>query len=142
MSASNIYENAPLGSVIKYGDHGRNGIGQLVRKTPPRERATWPSPAAISLHEGDFSSGSVILITLRRTYSVDSDLIFKIIERPAIGMVRVLRVYDDNIELLHVADNREAAELWLAMHPCSHTVLEEVTADEVGADVVEGRIAA
>ncbi|RWK58592.1 hypothetical protein [Mesorhizobium sp.] len=158
MSASNIYENAPLGSLINYGDHapkpparftkklaaweGRNGIGRLVRKTPPREHATWPSPAAITLHEGDFSSGSVILVTVRRTHSIDSDLIFKIIERPAIGMVRVLRVYDGNIELLHLADNREAAELWLAMHPYSHTVLEEVTADEVGADIVEGRTAA
>ncbi|MER8458324.1 hypothetical protein NKH24_19860 [Mesorhizobium sp. M1300] len=158
MSASNIYDNAPLGSLITYKDHAprpparftkkvaaweaRNGVGRLVKKTPPREHATWPSPAAITLHEGDFSSGSVILVTVMRTHSVDSDLIFKMKERPAIGMVRVLRVYDGNIELLHLADNREAAELWLAMNPYSHTVLEQVTADEVGADVIEGRTAA
>ncbi|RWI37038.1 MAG: hypothetical protein EOR30_25925 [Mesorhizobium sp.] len=158
MSANNIYDNAPLGSLINYGDHaprpparftkrlaaseGRNGVGRLVRKTPPREHETWSSPAAITLHEGDFSSGSVILVTVRRTHSVDSDLIFKIIERPAIGMVRVLRVFDGNIELLHLADNREAAELWLTKSGSSHMVLEEVTADEVGADVVEGRTAA
>ncbi|RWH77979.1 hypothetical protein [Mesorhizobium sp.] len=158
MSASNVYENAPLGSLINYGDRapkpptrftkklaaweGRNGVGRLVKKTPPREHEAWSSPAAITLHAGNFSSGSIILVTVRRTHSIDSDLIFKIIERPAIGMVRVLQVYDGNIELLHLADNREAAELWLAMNPYSHTILEEVTADEVGADVIEGRTAA
>ncbi|WP_367142544.1 hypothetical protein [Mesorhizobium sp.] len=106
---------------------GRNGVGRLIKKTPPREHEAWSSPAAITLYEGNFSSGSAILVTVRRTHS-NSDLIFKIIERPAIGMVRVLQVYDGNIELLHLADNREAAELWRVMHPYSHTILEEVTA--------------
>ena len=37
---------------------------------------------------------------------------------------------------------REAAELWLAKTGHDRARLEEVTADEVGADIVEGRAAA
>jgi hypothetical protein len=44
--------------------------------------------------------------------------------------------------LLHLALNREAAERWLANNRYSRAYLEEVSADEIGADVVEGRSAA
>jgi hypothetical protein len=158
MSAYYIHDNAPLGSLIRYFDdtqkpparftkklaswQRRNGVGRLVRKEPSRERATFISPAAITLHEGNFASGSVILVTVMRTFSVDSELSFKIVERPAIGMVRVLQQVGNNTELLHLAESREAAELWLARSGHSHAHLDEVTADEVGADVVEGRAAA
>ena len=43
---------------------------------------------------------------------------------------------------LHLADSREAAELWLAKHRHGQARIEDVTADEIGADVVEGRAAA
>jgi hypothetical protein len=59
-----------------------------------------------------------------------------------IGMVRVLQALGDSPELLHLAENRDAAERWLANNAYSRAFLEEVTADEVGADVVEGRTAA
>ena len=75
MSAHHVYDNAPLGSLIRYFDGGpkpparftkklaawerRNGVGRLVRKEPPRERATYTSQAAITLHEGNFADGSV-----------------------------------------------------------------------------------
>ncbi|MGO4287883.1 hypothetical protein, partial [Bosea sp. TAB14] len=107
-----------------------------------RERPTYCSPASITLHEGNFASGGVILVTIMRTHSVDSDLTFEIAERPAIGMVRVLQDFGGNSELLHLAESREAAELWLAKNRYSSARLEDVTADEVGADVVEGRAAA
>lgn len=48
----------------------------------------------------------------------------------------------ENVELLHLAESREAAELWLAQKGYSRTRLEEITADEVGADAIEGRAAA
>jgi hypothetical protein len=48
----------------------------------------------------------------------------------------------DNVELLHLAESRDAAELWLAKAGHRRARLEEITADEIGADVVEGRIAA
>ena len=158
MSAHILYDSAPLGSVIRYSDgtretagpfqkklsawESRNGAGRLVRKEPPRTRATYSSPACFTLHEGDFGQGGTIVVSVRRTYSVESDLRFEIVERPAIGMVRVLQDLGDSPELLHLARDREAAERWLASNPYSRAYLEEVSADEVGADVVEGRTAA
>jgi hypothetical protein len=157
MSAHTIYENAPLGSLIRYSDgtlrpptrfkkklaawESRNGAGRLVRKEPSRDRPNWTSPGSITLHEGDFGSGGVVVLTVRRTYSLDSDLRFEIVERPAIGAVRILQEHGDSPELLHLAKSREAAERWLAQHRYSNVRLNEVTEDEVGADVVEGRAA-
>jgi hypothetical protein len=157
MSARTVYENAPLGSLIRYSDgtprpparfkkklaawENRNGAGRLVRKEPARERPNWISPASFTLHEGDFGSGGVVVLTVRRTYSLDSDLRFEIVERPAIGAVRILQEYGDNAELLHLAQSHEAAERWLTQHRYSNVRLNEVTEDEVGADVVEGRAA-
>lgn len=158
MSAHIIYDSAPLGSVIRYFDstpkppprfrkklaawENHNGLGRLVKKEPPRELPTYSSPAYFTLHEGDFGQAGIIVLSVRRTYSVESDLRFEIVERPAIGMVRVLQEFGDSHELLHLAKDREAAERWLASNQCSRAYLEEVTADEVGADVVEGRTAA
>ncbi|RWC64207.1 hypothetical protein [Mesorhizobium sp.] len=158
MSAHIVYDNAPLGSLIRYSDGTskpparftrkladwgrRNGLGRLVRKASPRDRPTHSAPASITLNEGNFSSGGVILVTVMRTYSVDSDLSFKIVEQPRIGMVRVLQQIGDDDELLHLAESQEAAALWLAKTGYRNARLEDVTADEVGADVVEGRAAA
>lgn len=158
MSAHTIYDCAALGSVIRYSDgtarpparfrrklsawESRNGTGRLVRKEPPRSRATYSSPACFTLHEGDFGEGGVIVVSVRRTWSVESDLRFVIVERPAIGMVRVLQDLGDSPELLHLAENRETAERWLASNLYSRAYLDEISADEVGADVVEGRAAA
>ncbi|MCA6111808.1 hypothetical protein [Bradyrhizobium cenepequi] len=157
MSAHTIYENAPLGSLIRYSDgtlkpparfkrklaawEHRNGAGRLVRKEPARDRPSLTSAASITLHEGDFGSGGVVVLTVRRTYSLDSDLCFEIAERPAVGAVRILQEYGDNTELLHLAESHEAAERWLTQHHYSNVLLKEVTEDEVGADVVEGRAA-
>jgi hypothetical protein len=158
MSAHIVYDSAPLGSVIRYSDgtarpparfrkklsawESRNGAGRLVRKEPPRSRATYSSPAYFTLHEGDFGQGGVIVVSVRRTHSVESELRFEIVERPAIGMVRVLQDIGDSPELLHLARDREAAERWLADNPYSRAYLEEVSSDEVSADIIEGRTAA
>jgi hypothetical protein len=71
------------------------------------------------------------VLTARRTYAIDSDLRFAIVERPAIGSVRNLQEYRDNAEPLR----RESAERWLTQHRYSN----EVTEDEVGADGIAGR---
>jgi len=158
MSAHTIYDCASLGSVIRYSDgapkpparftrkvtawESRNGTGRLVKKEPPRTRATYSSPACFTLHEGDFGQGGTIVVSVRRTWSIESDLRFEIVERPSIGMVRVLQDIGESPELLHLAKDREAAERWLANNPYSRVYLEEVSADEVGADVIEGRTAA
>lgn len=153
MSAHLIYDNAPLGSLIRYCDgvpkppsrftkklgawERQNGVGRLVKKEPPRERPTYTSPASVTLHEGNFSSDGVILVTVMRTHSIDSDLRFEIVERPAVGMVRVLQDLGGNSELLHLAESREAAELWLAKNRHSNARLEDVTVDERAADAIE-----
>jgi hypothetical protein len=158
MSGHRIYDCASLGSVIRYFEsipkpparftkklvtwESRNGTGRLVKKEPPRTRATYSSPAYFTLHEGDFGEGGTVVVSVRRTYSVESDLRFEIVERPSIDMVRVLKDLGDTPELLHLAKDREAAERWLANNPYSRAYLEDVSADEVGADVIEGRSAA
>lgn len=158
MSASLIFDIAPLGSLIAYSDgtskpparftkklaawERRNGVGRLVRKEPARERPTYSSPPCFTLHEGDFGERGIVLVTIMRTYGIDSDLTFRVVERPKVGQVRVVQDVGDNAELLHLAQNREAAELWLAKAGYSRARLEDITADEVGADAVEGRIAA
>ena len=158
MSAHIVHDSAPLGSVIRYFDgtpkpparfrkklsawESCNGTGRLAKKEPPRERPTYSSPACFTLHEGDFGDCGVVVVSVRRTWSVESNLRFEIVERPAIGMVRVLQDLGDSLELLHLARDREAAERWLANNSYSRAYLEEVSADEVGADVIEGRAAA
>lgn len=158
MSASLIFDTAPLGSLIAYSDgtpkpparftkklaawERRNGVGRLVRKEPARERPTYSSPPCFTLHEGNFGEAGIILVSITRTYSLDSALTFRVVERPRVGQVRIVQDIGDSAELLHLAQNREAAELWLAKPGHSRARLEDVTADEVGADVVEGRIAA
>ncbi|TGR23120.1 MULTISPECIES: hypothetical protein [unclassified Mesorhizobium] len=158
MSAHIVYDSAPLGSVIRYSDgtarpparfrkklsswESRNGTGRLVKKEPPRTRATYSSPGYFTLHEGDFGEGGVVVISVRRTWSVESNLRFEIVERPEIGMVRVLQDVGDSPELLHLSRDRVAADRWLATNPYSRAYLEEVSADEVGADIIEGRTAA
>ncbi|GAA4134659.1 hypothetical protein ACFFTN_13100 [Aminobacter aganoensis] len=155
MPANIVYDCASLGSVIRYLDStpkpperfrkklaawkSRNSTGRLVKKEPPRERPTYSSPACFTLHEGDFGQDGTVIISVRRTYSVETDLRFEIVQRPAIGSVRVLQMLGDIPELLHLAPNRESAERWLANNRYSRAYLEEVTADEVGADVIEGR---
>jgi hypothetical protein len=113
-----------------------------VKKEPPRTCATYSAPAYFTLHEGDFGEGGVIVVSVRRTYSVESDLRFEIVERPAIGLARVLQDLGDSPELLHLGRDREAAQRWLANNRYSRAYLEDVSADEVGADIIEGRSAA
>ena len=157
MTASLVFDIVPLGSLVAYSDNrpkpparftkklaawkSRNGVGRLVRKQPGRERPTYSSPPSFTLHEGDFGKDGIVLATIMRTYGIDSDLTFKVIERPKIGQVRVVQHFGDNVELLHLANSRDAAELWLAKEGHSRSSLEEVTADEISADVVEGRAA-
>lgn len=150
MSASLIYDLAPVGSIVAWSGgtrrpperfrkklaawQTRNSQGRLVRKEGER------SLGATSLSP-NFLNG-VIAIRIHRTFSLDSTLTFKLIERPALGSVRVFDRAGANAELVHLAVNQLAAEEWLSRHGYPHAVLEEVIADEVAADHVEGRAAA
>ncbi|WP_248307696.1 hypothetical protein [Bosea sp. AS-1] len=93
------------------------------------------------MHKEDLGAGGVIAIRVHRSFSLESQLQFTILERPAIGSVRVFSHAGTGAELVHLAARRAAAEEWLSRHGYSRAVLEEVTADEEGTDVVEGRAA-
>jgi len=158
MSALSVFEDVPIGSIVAWSDGaprppGRfakklsawqtnNSQGRLIRKQGERGIGTVALAACFTLHEADFGGGGVIAIRVHRTFSLDSTLRFTVIERPAPGSVRVFDRAGDNAELVHLSPHRAAAEEWLTRHGYPNAVLDEVTADSVAADVVEGRAVA
>ncbi len=106
MYATTIIDTAPLGALIRYTDGSpkpparftkklaawerSNGVGRLVKKEPPRPYPTWTAPASFTLHEGNFAADGVILVTIMRSHSADSALVFEVAEDPKPGQVRVL----------------------------------------------------
>lgn len=155
MSASLIFDLAPLGAIVKYSDgtprpperhrrkiaawENRNNAGRLIAKRPRHVVGNTTIQESFTLHEGDFGGGGVVVLRVHRSFSIDSDLKFTVVERPAIGSVVVLDRPDG--ELVHLAESH-AAETWLKSHGYPHAVLQPVTAEQVAADVVEGRAAA
>ncbi len=73
---------------------------------------------------------------------MNSELKFAVVGRPAIGSVLVLDRAGDDAELVHLAANRAAAEEWLTRHGYPNAVMQEISADAIAADAVEGRVAA
>jgi hypothetical protein len=142
MSATTILDTAPLGALIRYTDNSpkpparftkklaawerSNGLGRLVKKEPTRPYPTWTAPASFTLHEGNFSSDGVILVTIMRTHSADSALTFEVAEEPRPGQVRVLLDCGGCTELLHLAESVAAAELWIAREGYRNARLEIV----------------
>lgn len=157
MSTHAVFDHAPIGSIIAWSDGTprppkrftrrlaawltNNGRGRLIRKQPGRSMGNLSLSASFTLHEADFGAGGVVALRVHRTFSLDSSLRFSVIERPAIGSVRVFDRAGDDAELVHLAPHRPAAKEWLSRHGYPRAVLEEVTADEVGAAVIEGRAA-
>lgn len=157
MSAHAIFDNAPIGSIIAWSDGmprpperftkklaawlTNNGKGRLIRKQPGRSMGNLSLSASFTLHEADLGAGGVVAIRVHRTFSLDSSLHFSVVERPTIGSVRVFDRPGEDAELVHLASHRPAAEEWLSRHGYPCAVLEEVTADEVGAAIIEGRAA-
>lgn len=158
MSALTIFEHAPLGSIVAWSDgtprppkrHRRkldawktsNSQGRLIRRQGLLGARLVDRHASFTLYEADYGAGGVIAIRVHRTFSLASSLSFAIVERPAVGSVRVFDRAGDHAELVHLAPHRAAAELWLTEHGYPDAVLEEVSADEAAAAVVEGRAAA
>jgi hypothetical protein len=128
LSAQQIYDTAPLGSLILFSDgtpepparHCRkhaaweasNGIGRLTRKAP----ANRASPASFTLHLGDFGSGDVMVVKAYRTVPVTSALAYTIGETPRPGQAAILRDEGGTSTLLHLADTYADAEAWLNAH--------------------------
>lgn len=146
MSAQCIFDNAPLGSMIQYSDGTpkppvrftkkldhwtrSNGSGRLTRKSAGTVVGNYPLPSSITLHQGNLSSGGVVLVVMQRSFSIDTCLQFEVIETPVSGSVRVIAPYGTGMELLHLATHYEAAASWLKQHPHANAVFEDVMAGE------------
>lgn len=157
MSALSIFEDAPIASIVAWSDgtprpperhrkklsawKSNNSQGRLIRKQGKRGIGSVAFAAEFTLHEADYGGGGVIAIRVHRTFSVSSALRFTVVERPSPGSVRVFDRAGDHAELVHLAPHRAAAEEWLTRHGYPNAVLDEVSADRVAADVVEGRAA-
>lgn len=79
------------------------------------------------LHLGNWGSQDVIVLTVRRAYSVESALQFEIVDLPKPGSVRILTSYDGRDELRHLAPDMAAAEDWMARNRYSGMRTEVVT---------------
>ena len=149
MTASLIYDVAPLGSVVEFYDEtprppdrfrrklsawqNTNGSGRLVEKQPGQVRANHRFPPTFTLHIADCGGRGVIVLTVRRTFDTDSGLRFRVMERPKAGQARIVQSIGDGIEMLHLAESREAAEAWLASKTgYSRARIEEITVQEAG----------
>lgn len=157
MSAHLIYDHAPIGSLIAWSDgaprpperhrkklaawRSTNSRGRLIARRGDRAIGNLSLSATFTVHEADYGAGGVVAIRVHRTFSLELALSFTIVERPAIGSVRVFDRAGEGAELVHLATHRAAAEEWLSRHGYPRAVLEEVTEDEVGADIIEGRAA-
>lgn len=158
MSAISIFEDAPIGAIIAWSDgqprpperhrkklsawESNNSKGRLICKQGERGIGNVTLSATFTLHEGDLGEGGVVVIRVHRSFSLDSSLQFTIIERPAVGSVRIFDRAGEGAELVHLAPHRAEAEEWLTRHGYPRAVLDEISVDEVAADMVEGRAAA
>lgn len=155
MSAYMIYDHAPLGSTISYSDGTprpaegdraadrawlhQNGRGILYGKRAARRSGDNQKPACFTLNTGPLGPGALARFWVPQHFGVDSDLTFEVVDRPPIGAIRVVERRDVGEKLLHRAADRAEAERWFASYDYPDALLEEVTADEVAADVIEGR---
>lgn len=158
MSARLIYDTAPLGSLIRFSNgeprpperftrklrawKDENGIGRLIERTPEHIAPTYRSPASFCLHLGDYGGQDIIVLVVRRHYSLESTLHFAIAEVPRPGMVRVLGGSSGREELHHLAPDMAAAERWLAKNRFSNMRVEIVSdPDPVMSPCALGRAA-
>ncbi|WP_024342313.1 hypothetical protein [Bradyrhizobium japonicum] len=157
MSAHTIFDTAPIGSIVAWSDgtpqpparfrkklaawQSSNSKGRLIRMQGGRDAGKVSLSPCFTLHEVDYGAGGVIAIRVHRTFSLEAKLHFTVVERPAIGSVRVFDRAGDSGELVYLATNEVDAKEWLTRHGYPDAVLQEVTADEVGAGAVEGRAA-
>ena len=146
MSATTIIDTAPLGALVRYTDGSpkpparftkklaawerSNGVGRLVKKEPPRVYPTWTALAYVAVDVAQFSSDGVILVTIMRSHSADSRLVFEVAEEPKPGHVRVLLDFGGNTELLHLAESVTAAELWIAREGYRNARIEFVGVED------------
>lgn len=146
---------APIGSILAWSDgtprpperhvkklsawQSRNSSGRLVSRQDEYRRGSMIVPAGFRLHEGDHGACGVIAIRVYRSFAIDSNLTFSVVEVPAVGSCRIFDRAGENAELVHLAASRQGAEEWLSRHGYPSAVLEDVTAEEAVVDAGQGR---
>jgi len=157
MSALFIFDHAPIGAIVSWTD-GRprppehliracaewkrnNTTGRLVRKRSHFVMGQSGVPANIKVTTDGIDDFGDVIGPDFRTFPVDADLSFTIVERPPAGAYRVLDGAREDAELVHLAASRARAEEWVRNCGFATPAIFEVTADEVAADHVEGRVA-
>jgi hypothetical protein len=157
MSARTIFDHAPIGSIIAWSDgmprpaehhrkklsdwQSRNSKGRLIARRDERDMGKVTLPGSFTLHEADLGARGIIAIRIHRTFSTDSRFVFTVVERPAVGAIRVFDRAGEGAELVYLAAHRAEAEAWLTRHGYPDAVLDEVIADEAGTGLIEGRAA-
>lgn len=157
MSVMTIYERAPIGAMIAFRNSvprpseedadalaawkKGNGLGWLVRCTPPRSSIIGSAAGAITLLPGAFQMDLDAAIAARQAFPLDSDLSFEVVRRPVAGEVRVLQEYGAHSILLYLAPSMVDACRWVEESGHINIRLEEVCVEEICADVIEGRAA-
>ena len=142
MSASAIFDLAPMGAIVRYSDGAprpperhvkklgawkrSNGQGRLVEKTQARTMGRIDFPASFTLHEGDYTSEGVVVLTVRKIYSASSDLRFEVVTLPPPGAVLCLTEHAERVELLHLAADCDAAVAWAARNAYARARFEAV----------------
>nr|WP_172691473.1 hypothetical protein [Agrobacterium tumefaciens]ASK44453.1 hypothetical protein [Agrobacterium tumefaciens] len=129
----------PTGTVLAWAD------GQPLPPERHRKKlSAWKTNNSSGrlIRKQDERGAGVITIRVHRTFTLETSLMFTIVERPVVGSCRVFDRPGDSAELVHLAASRQAAQEWLTTHGYPSAVLKDVTADEIAADVVEGRAAA
>lgn len=158
MSAHMIFERAPVGAIISWSDGSpkppapqprafatwkkNNATGQLIRRDHRRLMGQVLIPTGFTVLTEAIDEVGIVVGRNVRSFPIDCAFRFDIVERAAIGSIRILDLASGSPELVHLAFSLDPAEIWMRKRGSGSMVMEEVTADEVGADVVEGRIAA
>lgn len=151
MSGENIFNNAPLGSIISWSDNtprppdrhkkklalwkNNNGQGRLINKKRSRNIGHYNSNPSMTFHEKDITSGSTIIMKTFRTFNIDSDLTFKIIEYPSNQDILILNEPGSEAELLHIAKNQVEAENWLSRNHYDDAVFRKFNTNEIAETI-------
>lgn len=147
-TAQSIYDGAPLGAHIRFTDgtprpperfkrklsawKERNSSGRLTQRSPAGT-GSFPCPATFTLHEGDYGSGGVVVLSVSKIFAVTDRRAFEVISVPPPGAALVVQGWDDHRELLHVAADRVAAGTWLEQHGYRSAHVEIVGAAEIAS---------
>ena len=92
---------------------------------------TTPIPCIVrNVSSAIIAEDTSILVTIMRSHSADSTLVFEVAEAPKAGQVRMLLDFGGITDLLHLAEPVTAAKLWIERKGYRKAQLEIVGGNE------------